>query len=334
MKKAIILAAACLLLCGCGAAEPASVSFFAMDTFMRVSSYSGNTAAAESARDAVLSLEKDISVTDDKSELSRANRNGGGQLSARTLGLLQRAADINVRTDGALDITLYPISREWGFTTGEYNIPDDERISELLENTGTSRISFTENGIVIPDGMMTDLGAVGKGYAAELAAEALKSTGETSALADLGGNILAIGARPDGSPWRIGVRDPDSEGYIGVLEITDKFVSTSGDYERYFTGEDGTRYCHIIDPKTGRPARSGLSSATVIGTDGVLCDGLSTAFFVMGYEKTAEYLRENGGVDVLLITDDGKIYITGGISGSFFLSEGYSEREITVIPDT
>ena len=334
MKKAVLLAAACLLLCGCRAEEPASVSFFAMDTFMRITAYSGNSAAAENARDAVLSLEKDISVTYSESELSRANQNGGGELSDSTLALLQRAADISAETDGALDITLYPISREWGFTTGEYNIPDDGRISGLLENTGTSRISFTDSGIVIPEGMMTDLGAVGKGCAAELAANELKNAGETSALADLGGNICAIGTRPDGTPWKIGIRDPDSDGYIGILEVSDKFVSTSGNYERYFIGEDGVRYCHIIDPKTGRPADSGLSSVTVSGTDGVLCDGLSTALFVMGSEKAAEYLRENRDVDAVLITNDGEIYITGGIKDSFSLAEGYSDRNITVIPDT
>lgn len=329
MKK-IIIAAACLILSGC-AAEPARVSFYAMDTFMQITACSGSAAAAERARDAVYSLERDISVTDSGSELFRANANGGGELSDATLELLRRAAVISARTDGALDITLYPISREWGFTTGEYHIPDDTVLAALLENTGTDRLTLTDSGVVIPDGMMTDLGAVGKGCAAEIVVRELKNAGETSALADLGGNICAIGARPDGTPWKIGVRDPESSGYLGILELSDAYVSTSGNYERYFIGDDGTRYCHIIDPVTGRPADSGLSSVTVIGTDGVLCDGLSTAFFVMGKEKTAEYLREYGGADVILVDNGGDIFISAGLDGKFRLADGYSDRNVSIL---
>jgi thiamine biosynthesis lipoprotein len=145
----------------------------------------------------------------------------------------------------------------------------------------------------------------------------------------LGGNVQALGAKPDGSPWRVAVQDPSGEGYLGVLEIDGQAVITSGGYERYFV-EDGVTYWHIIDPTTGTPARSGLISVTIVGDSGLLCDGLSTSLFVMGLEDATQFWQENSGFEAVFVTEDGQITITEGLQDKFSLLEDTGE-EIVVI---
>lgn len=236
-------------------------------------------------------------------------------------------------TDGALEPTIYPVLTAWGFTTEENRVPSDAEIKELLKNVGYERIRLENMNVQMDRDMMLDLGSVGKGYAGDLAAQVLKDNGITSALLDLGGNIQAVGSKPDGSQWRLGLRDPFSDGTLGVLEISNQAVVTSGAYERYFIGEDGTRYGHIINPATGYPAESGLASATVIAQEGKLCDALSTSLYVMGAERAINYWRQHQNFDMILITDDGKIYLTDGIAGSFTLDSYHSNMAVHVIQD-
>lgn len=162
-------------------------------------------------------------------------------------------------------------------------------------------------------------------------AAVLREQGITSALLDFGGNILTIGVKPDGSPWRVGIADPDTEGTLGVLEIENQSVVVSGGYERYFVGEDGERYWHILDPETGYPAHSGLIQTAIIGDESKLCDALSTATFVMGIDKAVDYWRAYGDFEMILLTEDREIYLTEGLSGAFSLSTGQSDREIHII---
>lgn len=179
--------------------------------------------------------------------------------------------------------------------------------------------------------MQLDLGAVGKGYTGDILSELLKEQGVTSALLDIGGNIQMIGRKPDGSRWRLGIQNPFGEGCLGVLESEDGAVVTSGNYERYFIGEDGKQYGHIIDPSTGYPAESGLVSVSIIAKEGRLCDALSTAIYVMGLEEAAEYWKENGGFEMLFVTGGNEIYLTEGISNDFSLYENFTDMEIYVI---
>lgn len=196
---------------------------------------------------------------------------------------------------------------------------------------GYERVGLEGSTAQLDSGTMLDLGAVGKGYAGDLVAQVLKDNGITSALLDFGGNIQAVGTKPDGSPWQLGLRDPFSGGTLGVLEISDMAVVTSGNYERYFIGEDGKQYGHIIDPVTGYPAESSLASVTVIAEEGRLCDALSTSLFVMGLDQATEYWRQHRDFDMILITEDGELYLTEGITDAFTLDSYHSNTKVNVM---
>lgn len=317
-----------LMLCGCNgtSSQKLEVTYFAMDTVMSFRVLSDNEAAGAAFEELGGMLgryEAMWSVTDPDSEISAANRGERVQLSTETAELIQFALEMNELTDGALDITMYPVLREWGFTTGEYKVPDGERITELLALTGCERVKLTDEVLELDSGAQIDLGAVAKGYAGDLISAHFREHGVTSALLDLGGNIHAIGSNPDGTPWRLGIRDPFGEGNIAVLELSDKAAVTSGGYERYFT-ENGVDYCHILDPETGAPADSGLVSATIIGEEGRLCDALSTALYVMGREEAERLWQELGGFDMILIEDDGDMYITEGLEDSLAPTDAFS----------
>lgn len=302
-----------LMLCGCGTSSPViEGTWFAMDTVMSVTAYGETDLTGADISAMLREYEAKWSVTEMGSEICAANHGEEVQLSPETAELIRYALEMNGATGGALDITIYPVLREWGFTTGEYHVPDDRRIAELLELTGSEKVQLNDDVLTLPEGTQIDLGAVAKGYMGDLLSEKLRSGGVTSALLDLGGNIHTIGVNPDGSPWRLGIRDPFGGGNIAVLQLSDKAAVTSGGYERYFT-EDGIDYCHILDPETGRPAESGLASVTIVGEQGRLCDALSTAVYVMGEEKAVQLQQELGGFDMILITDDGDMLITEGL---------------------
>lgn len=311
--------------------DKTTASFFAMDTYITVTAYGDKSdEAVTAAQDKITSLEKLWSVTDVGSEIYAANHNGSAELSDDTAELVRFALDMCRESDGALDISLYPVLTVWGFTTDEHHVPTDDELTALLENVGYDRITLDGNTLTVPDGMQIDLGAVGKGYAGDLAAQVLRDNGVTSALLDLGGNIQTIGAKPDGSPWKIGVRSPYSDGSFATLAVKDKAVITSGGYERYFE-ENGEVYWHILDPETGKPAHSGLLSITVIGDEGRLCDALSTSLFVMGIDKAEQLWRERSDFDFIAVSDSGEIYITEGVENNFELSENYKNLNVSVI---
>ena len=181
--------------------------------------------------------------------------------------------------------------------------------------TITKKVTEAKYGI---KGMEIDLGGIAKGYTGDRVMQVFKKAGITSGLISLGGNVQALGSKPDGSPWRVAIQDPQNElEYLGILEISDKAVITSGGYERFFE-EDGVRYHHIIDPRTGYPADSGLLSATIISEDGALADGLSTSLFIMGKDEAENFWREHSDkFDYILESTDGRLYVTEGVVGSF-----------------
>ncbi len=304
-------------------------SLFAMNTYMTFTAYGKNAAEAlDMALEQVEEAEALWSVTDQNSEIYQANHSGGQPVtvSDETAQLVSFALDMAEQTDGAVDPTIYPVLSAWGFTTQSKQVPEEGQIASLLQNVDYGRISLEGDRLTVPDGMQLDMGAVGKGYAGDLVIEVLKEYGVESALINLGGNVQAIGSRPDGNDWRLGIRAPWEEGNLGVLRISDAAVVTSGGYENYFEDEEGNIYWHILDPSTGYPADGGLQAVTIIGEEGKLCDALSTALFVMGEDGAVEYWRANGGFDMLLVTEDGEIILTEGIAGQFTLNENRTEQ--------
>lgn len=310
---------------------------FAMDTVMTLTYYgqdreSGREAIEEGVA-AVYELEDLLSATAPDSEISALNEAGQAHLSPDTAQLLSAALELCALTGGALDITAYPAVEAWGFTTGEYRVPNQAELEELGDRIDYTQVSLDQESASLPDGMKLDLGAVAKGYTADRLAKLAQERDITSALLDLGqSTILALGAKPDGSPWRIGIQDPQGEGYLGVLELEGQAMGTSGGYQRYFE-RDGVRYWHIIDPATAAPARSGLLSVTVVSPSGLACDGLSTALFVMGLERGTQFWRDHPELEfeALFILEDGSLALTSGLKDSFTLAQGYEDREVEVL---
>lgn len=306
-----------LLLSGC-AREPEEYRdtvFFAMDTYITVRlARTGVTeeqldeAAAECER-IVKELETVLSAHDPASELYALNHSGTEftEISETLEDVLITAYDIHGITDGAYDCTFGGLAELWNITDGG-PVPAQKDIDALLAHTGYDKITLDErrNTVMRPDpDVQLDLGGIGKGAAADRLIWYLETTEIPYGLVSVGGTIGVFGDKPDGTPYKIGIRDPDDpNGVIGYLLIDEGFVAVSGDYERYFE-ENGVRYHHIFDPSTGYPADSGLRSAAVHALNGAAADALSTALFVMGTDAALELYENHGGFEAVLVSDDG-----------------------------
>ena len=300
---------------------------FAMDTYMTLTAYGENAQEAVEAGIAEIQrLDDLLSTGKDTSEVAQINANGGGVLSEDTDYLVKRALDIYQSTNGAFDISIYPVMQLWGFTTGNFAVPSESDLAAKLALVDAGKIILSEeNGqtsISLPEGMEIDLGGIAKGYTSGRVMDVMKSYGIKSAVINLGGNAHVLGNKTDGSQWKVGIQDPEDEnGYLGGVSVTDKAIITSGGYERYFVDEDtGVKYHHIIDPKTGYSANNGLISVTIVSADSTLADGLSTSLFVLGTEDAITYCEEHcaeDGFDAIMEDEDGKLYITDGIYDDF-----------------
>ena len=324
MKRSFMfICAAALLLTGCGAsADEASAQLFAMDTVMQLDAYGHQVKQAVSdAEETIQALEARLSRTREDSLVSVLNQNGAAQdLSAAEQALLSEALTFRDATGGAFDITIAPVMDAWGFTTEERHVPAPDALAAAMALVDSEELSVDTEASAASlarAGMEVDLGAVAKGFAAREAEAAIRDAGGTSAMLDLGGNVTVIGAKEDGSPWRVAVKDPrDTGSYLCVLALTDVTLSTSGGYERYFE-EDGVRYHHIIDPETGYPADSGLLSVTVVSADHLLADALSTALFVAGPEEALDFWRSRDDFELVLCTGQGELLVTEGLEDVF-----------------
>ena len=313
--------------------EEAEVSkdLFAMDTYMTLTAYGEHAQeAVDKAAERVEELDALLSTGDENSEIYQLNQSGEATLSEEGGYLVERALELYQKTDGAFDIAIYPVMQAWGFPTQEYHVPDDATLKDRLALADASKVNYDKDTRKISfdqDGLEIDLGGIAKGYTSSQIMQIYQDCGVTSGLVNLGGNVQALGCKTDGSKWRVAIQSPDdTEDYLGILEIENQAVITSGGYERYFE-EDGVTYHHIIDPATGYPADSGLISVTIVSDDGTLADGLSTSLFIMGEEKAAQFWRENSDeFETIMETSDGKLYVTEGIADSLT-----TDRDVTVI---
>lgn len=292
--------------------QKSEISFYAMNTFMTIQSYGKNSDKINlEAKKRIEYLDSILSTTNISSEIYKLNHNQNEfiEVSDETKNLIEFSTKISDKTDGALNIALYPIILEWGFTTQNYKIPSLQKISELLVFTDYKKIEINENFVKLPENMMIDLGSVGKGFAGDEAIKILRKNGIKSAILDLGGNIQTLGKKIDGSDWNIGIKNPLDEKSTLSVKVCDKAVITSGGYERHFFSDDGTEYIHIFNPKTGFPVDNDILSVTIISNSGTYADALSTSLFVMGKENALNFWQNTQDFKLILICKDGSTII-------------------------
>jgi thiamine biosynthesis lipoprotein len=302
---------------------------FAMDTIMSFTAYGKNCEeAVDAAMKEVQRLDALLSTGSETSEISMINAAGGGSLSEDTAAILERAMDIYDSTGGLFDFTIYPVMKLWGFTDQQYHVPTEEELDEALSLVDASKVRYEGTEVTVGEGQQLDFGGIAKGYTSAVVMDVFREYGISSGMVSLGGNVQVLNRKTDGNSWKIGIRDPESESgsILAVVEVENRAVITSGGYERYFE-EDGNTYIHIIDPRTGYPVEGDLTSVTIISEDGTLADALSTSLYIMGLDDAVDYWKSHGdSFDMVLITDEGELYATDGIS-----SQITSEKEVNVL---
>lgn len=314
MRKVAAIVAALLLLTGCTTA-PAKVqrTGFALDTVVGITVYDGTSAALDACFAELERLEALLSATREGSDIARINTSAGQAISVspETVELLTLSQQVAALSDGAFDVTIRPVSLLWDFSADQPVLPDADALAAACAQVDYRRLTLSGNTVTLSGGGI-EPGGVAKGYIADRLRDVLIQQGVTSALIDLGGNIVACGDK-QGEDFRIGIKDPaDVSSLAAIVRVRDRSVVTSGIYERGFT-MDGVRYHHLLDPDTGMPVQNGLASVTIVTEQSALADALSTACFVLGEEKARALLTEFSGTEALFIYDDGTLTVTDGL---------------------
>lgn len=332
----LVLVMCAFLLSGCADPKQSAAEnrdLFAMDTYMTLTAYGPQASSAlDAAEDEIKALDQLLSTGNPESEISKLNHDGKSILSDVSAYLLQRSLEVNAITDGAFNPLIYPLMNSWGFTNREFTVPDEGTISEQLQLLDLQDMHFDETTKQVSfdqPGMMIDFGGIAKGYTSSRIMEIFAEQGLTSGLVSLGGNVQVLGTKPDGSSYKVAIRDPEhDQTFLGIVEACDEAVITSGGYERFFE-DHGVIYHHILDPKTGYPADQDLISVTIVSSDGTLADGLSTALYVLGVAKGSEVWKAHSDLfDVIFLTEDHKLYVSDGLRDEF-TSNGYPVEYIT-----
>lgn len=309
----------------------------------------GSRSAAAVALREIRRLERLLSRFRPNSDVGRLSQKAplAVPVHRETAHVLEAALEISRLSGGAFDVTAAPLISLWKVSAENPEVPSPEAIAKALELVDYRCLQFSCSASLplgrpvfsarlAKQGQMVDLGGIAKGYAADRAMDVYRRRGITSAMIDIGGNVALLGGKEDGSPWRVGIQDPDAPrgDCLGFLSLRDKSVVTSGDYERFFE-VGGRRYHHIIDPRTGCPAGSGLCSVTVVADESMIADGLSTALFVLGLEQGLEMLQKLrmpqmhqkpdstgspvsfGSVEAIFVTDDKDVHVTPGLVSAY-----------------
>lgn len=297
------------------------IDFHILGTFGQIQVFAESedlgTDAIAKAFNRVREIEYKMSTSIKNSDIYLLNKNAGVEsvsVDKETLYVIEKGIDHYELTDGNFNIAIGSLINLWGIGKDNPKVPPKEKILEAMENTNIESISIKDESVFINDSnVRLDLGGIAKGYAVDEAIRVLKESGITSGLVNFGGDVYALGNRDDGKAWTVGIQDPeDDSSWILSVPVTDKSIVSSGDYERYFI-EEGERYHHILDPKTGYPARNELRSVTIISEFSIDADVLSTAIYIMGLDKGMNLIESLNGVEGIIITDDRDIYISKGI---------------------
>lgn len=305
------------------------------DTFITKTSYMLNTIVTiniydstnESLLDDCLDIcrkyEELFSRTIETSEIARLNRGEITEVSAETAELIEKGLFYGELTDGAFDISIEPVSSLWNFSSDSEHptLPDSARLEAALKKVDYRKTLLQDHSVLFTeDGMGIELGAIAKGYIADQIKKYLTEQGIKSATINLGGNMLCVGAKPSGSPFRIGIQKPfaDHSQVVAIVDIDDLSVVSSGIYERYIT-VDGKQYHHILNPATGYPYDNGLVSVTIISPKSVDGDALSTSCFCLGLENGMKLVESQPDCYGIFITSDGTMHYSQGLEEQFHI---------------
>jgi len=302
IKKAILfLGLGIILLAGCGRPALYKDTQIMMGTTVEV--VSPTPEAAKIAFAEIRRIEGLLSIYKDDSEVTLLNRKGELRVSAETFYVLKKAVEFWQSSNGAFDITIAPLMDLWGFSSKSYRLPSQAEIRKTLEYVGSDKIIFNDKNNVVKFkvlGTRIDLGAIAKGFAVDCAVKKLKEQGITSCLINAGGDIYCLGDK-SGRPWKIAIQDPRQSGFLGYLKLKDRAVATSGNYRQFFTKGD-KRYAHILDPKSGYPAESRVSSVSVLAPDCLTADAVATAAYVLGKNQALKFTAKFKGVELTAVT--------------------------------
>ncbi len=326
----LIIIAMSLIGCdkGPSPSKPISKSSFMLGTLIEIKLYDkGSLKVIDEAFSRIAEIEAKMTINSaETSEIIKLNMESGqGQvkLSPDTFYVVERGKYYSELSDGLFDITIGPIVKLWNIGTEAAAVPDPAALEQSLRLVGYEALQLDKKTLTAAlekKGMLVDLGGIAKGYAADEVTAILKGHGVEHAIINLGGNMVVIGNNPSGAPWKIGIQDPtDPRGqYMGIAQVVDKTVVTSGTYERYFE-QGGTLYHHILDPKTGYPAENQLISVSIITESSIDADALSTSTFLMGLDKGLQFIEQMENMEAIFITEDKRVYLTSGIRDSFMI---------------
>lgn len=329
-----------LVLSGCGdknttenkdnatTSEPLSKTELVIGTVCTITLYDNkDSAIIDKAFDKLYELEDILSINKSDTELDEVNDNAGIQptkVSKDTLAVVKEGLEYSKLSKGALDITVGPLVKLWGIGTDSARLPSEEEIDAAKDLVDYEDVDLDEANSTIylkEKGMIIDLGAIAKGYAADQVVNILKENGVSSAIVDLGGNIFAVGEKNDGSAWKVGVQNPEEarNDTIGYVSVKNKSVVTSGVYERYLT-VDGVNYHHILNPETGYPFENDILGVSIISETSIDGDSLSTTLFALGVEEGLKFINNLDGVDAIFITKDHNLYLSENFKDIFTLT--------------
>lgn len=298
-----------------------------LGTVITAKAYGDNAKSAlDLAFERVQEIENKMSRYQGGSEIDLINQNAGGEavsISPDTYFVIKTALDYAEKTEGAFNPLIGDIVDLWGIGTENARVPSDDELNNFLPYIDYHQLELTQNPYtakLTSDKAKLDLGAIAKGYAADEMRDVLLEQGITSALLNLGGNVIVLGNKPGADLWSIGVQDPlatDRGDIAALLKAKDTSVVTSGSYERFFE-VDGVRFHHIMDPFTGAPAENGVISSTIITPSSTDADALSTSVYILGKDKGLELLESLPNVEGIIISSDLNVHATSGITDDIF----------------
>lgn len=299
---------------------------FYFDTVVTMQVYTDDDSLLSDAARECQRYESLLSKTVEGSDVWNLNHANGERVavSPETREVIEKALEYARLSNGAFDITIEPCVALWDFTgEGAGTLPDPDALADAAARVDWTQVDVNEEGVALPAGVTVDLGAIAKGYITDQIAAFLKDRGVESGYLNFGGNVLVLGSKPDGSPWRIGIQDPKGQrdqAILGAVPVRDQAVVTSGIYERGFD-LDGVRYHHILDPATGWSVQNELAGVSIIADHAFDADALSTTVFAMGTEKGSALIESLDGIDAIFVTRDDAVTWTSGLDGVFTPAE-------------